>query len=110
LRERKGEVLELRRLGRGKRRGNLKYIIIKERERENQADLSREIGYLFGLLLNAELNKLLEGLGEVTLEDGGVVLGDQKEDPHGMEISVGGLSLGHLDGGDSERPDIGLRE
>lgn len=39
---------------------------------------------------------------------GGFGLGDLQEHPHGVELVVGGLDLGHLDQGDAQGPDVGL--
>lgn len=52
---------------------------------------------LFGGLLETERHELLEGFGEVALEGRRRVLRDQEEDAHGVEIVVGGHTLGHLD-------------
>ena len=41
-------------------------------------------------------------------QGGWVGLGDLEQDPHGVELVVGGLDLGHLDQGDPQGPNVCL--
>ena len=66
------------------------------------------IAHIEGFLVEADSHKLLEGLGEVPDQLWGRVLGDEEEDPHGMEVSVRWFSCRHLNGGDPQGPDICL--
>lgn len=65
-------------------------------------------GTLLGVFAQAEVDKVLEGGGEVAFEHGRWVLGDQEEDLHGVDVGIGGLAVCQLQGGDAERPDVGL--
>ena len=49
--------------------------------------------YILRVLVEAGLDKLLELLGKVARELGRVVLGYEEEDPHGVEVRVGRLTL-----------------
>lgn len=49
--------------------------------------------YKCRVFVQTRVHKLLEGLGEVTVEGRGCVLRDMKENSHGMHVGVGWLSL-----------------
>jgi hypothetical protein len=49
--------------------------------------------HIFWILVKAGLDKLLELLGEVAGELGRVVLGDEEEDAHRMQVGIGWLTL-----------------
>ena len=51
-------------------------------------------GPVLGVLVEAGLHELLELLGEVAGELRRVVLGDEEEHSHGVQVGVGGLALG----------------
>lgn len=53
-------------------------------------------------------NKVLERLTEGTGQDRRVLLGDQKENSHWMELGMRRSSRGHLYRGDAQRPDVCL--
>ena len=63
-----------------------------------------------GLLVEAGLHKLLQRLAVVALQGGWVVLWDEEEHLHGVELRMRGLAFGQLDGRDAQGPDVGLRE
>ena len=65
--------------------------------------------YILWIFVKTECHELLEELGEVALELRGVALRDEKEDSHGVEVSVGWFPLGQLDGRDAQGPDISLK-
>jgi hypothetical protein len=54
------------------------------------------------------LNKLLERGGEVAFQNGRWILGDEKEDLHGVDIGVRRLAVCQLQRGNAQRPDIRL--
>jgi hypothetical protein len=56
----------------------------------------------------AEIDELLERRREVALQRRRWVLWDEEEDLHGMYVGVWGLTVGHLECGDAERPDVRL--
>ena len=58
------------------------------------------------VLVQAARHKLLEGTRVSSLELGRVVPGNEEEDPHGVEVSVGGLPVGQLDRRDAQRPNV----
>lgn len=64
--------------------------------------------YIFWVLIQARLDELFEGFRVAAGELRGVVLGNEEEHPHGMELGVGRLALGQLDGSDAEGPDVRL--
>ena len=65
--------------------------------------------YILGFLVEALLDKLSEGLGELCAELGRGVLGDEEEDAHRVQLRVGRLALRHLYGRDAQAPDVSLR-
>ena len=50
--------------------------------------------HIFGVLVEAERDKLFKQLAVISLEFWRVALGDEKEDPHGMEVGMRGLAVG----------------
>jgi hypothetical protein len=65
-------------------------------------------GAVVGVFDQALRDKVFELLAELALEARRRVLGDVEEDLHGVHVRVGRLAEGQLDGGDAERPDVGL--
>lgn len=63
---------------------------------------------LFGLLAQTKVDKVFEGLAEVTLELRRRILWNEEENFHRMDVGIRGLSIGELEGGDTKRPDVGL--
>ena len=53
------------------------------------------------------INKIKGLLLPVTVFEGrGRFSGDHEDRPHGMDVTVGRLPLGHLQGGDAQAPDV----
>lgn len=71
-------------------------------------EINPYVAYIFWVLIEARLDELFEGFRVAACQLRGVVLGDEEEHPHGVQLGVGGLALGQLDGGDAERPDVRL--
>ena len=66
--------------------------------------------YKAGLLVQAGLDELLQGFAVVALQGGGVVLGDEEQDLHGVHLRVGRFPLGQLYGCDAQGPDVCLHD
>ena len=64
--------------------------------------------HILGVFIEARVDELLESLGVVASELGGVVLGDEEEHAHGVQVTVGGLPFGQLYCCDAQGPDIRL--
>ena len=60
------------------------------------------------VLVEADLHKLLEGLGKVPRQLGRVVLGDQEQHAHGVKVRVWRLAFGKLYCCDAQTPDVRL--
>ena len=65
--------------------------------------------YVFWILVETSFYELLELFGEGSCELGRVVLRYEEEDPHGVEVGVGRLTLRQLDGRDAQAPHVSLR-
>ena len=64
------------------------------------------------LLIEAKGHKVLKLLlvfAVIIIKRGGWVLWDEKKDSHGMQVGIGWLALGQLNGSNTQRPDVGLR-
>ena len=68
----------------------------------------KERAHVFGIFVETGLDELFERLGVVAGELRRVVLGDQKEDAHRVQVRVGRFALGQFDGRDAQRPNVGL--
>lgn len=68
--------------------------------------LERRSTHILGVLVQAGLDELFEGLRVAAGELRWVVLRYKKEDSHRMEFRVRGLPFGELDGRDAQRPDV----
>ena len=66
------------------------------------------ITYIFRILVQTGLNKLFELFGEIPRQLWRVVLGDQEENPHWMEVGVRWFSFSELYCSDSQGPNISL--
>lgn len=64
--------------------------------------------HILRILVKARLDELLELARVVARQLRRVVLGDEEEYAHGMQLRVGRLALGKLDGRDAQRPDVRL--
>ena len=71
-------------------------------------DGPKNLTHIFGVLVQTSFYELLELFGEISSQLGRIILGDEEEDPHGMEVGVWRLSLGQLDSRDAQRPDVRL--
>ena len=64
--------------------------------------------HVIGVLVEAGFDEQFELLAEVALQRGRVVLGDEEEDPHGVQVRVRGFPLRQLQRRDAQRPDVRL--
>ena len=71
--------------------------------------IKRESTHIFGILVQASLDKLFKLLRVIASELRRIVLGDEEEDAHRMQVGIRRLSLGKLDGRYAQRPDIRLQ-
>ena len=62
------------------------------------------------VLVEAVGHKFFERPGEISVQLWWLVLGDEEERSHGVQVSIGGLPLCQLNGCNPQRPDVGLRE
>lgn len=68
------------------------------------------VSHKAGLLVEAGLHKLFERFAVVALQRWRVVLWDEEENLHGVQLRVRRLALRQLDGRDAQRPDVGLEQ
>ena len=64
--------------------------------------------HIVGVFVEANLHKLLEGLGEAARQLGWVVLGNEEQHAHGVKVRVGRLALRKLYCCDAQTPDVRL--
>lgn len=66
------------------------------------------MAHILRVLVEAGVDKLLELLGVVAGELRRVVLRDEEQHAHGVQVAVGRLALGQLDRRDAQGPDVRL--
>ena len=66
--------------------------------------------YVFGIFVEAGFDKFFERLGVVPRQLRRVVLRNEEEHPHRMQIRIGRLTFGQLDRRYSQRPNISLSQ
>ena len=64
--------------------------------------------YMFRVFIETHSHKILEGPREVTLQFWWVIFGNKKENPHGMQVSMGRFPMSQFDSRDTQRPDVSL--
>ena len=64
--------------------------------------------YVFGVFVETRLGELLELFRVGSGQFWRVVLWNEEEDPHRMQLRVGRFALGQFDGRDAQRPNVGL--
>jgi hypothetical protein len=59
-----------------------------------------------GIPLETHLDELFEWPGKAAIQGRGRILGDQKQNFHGMNICIGRISTSQLDSRDTQRPNV----
>jgi hypothetical protein len=66
------------------------------------------IHYIFWIFIETSFDKLLKLLGVIARQLRRIVLWDEEEDAHGMQIGIGWLPFGKFDSRDAQRPYVRL--
>ena len=66
--------------------------------------------YMIRILVEAGFHKQLELLAELTLQRRRIILGNEEENPHGVQVRVRGLPFCELQRRDAQRPDVRLKK
>ena len=80
----------------------------KQHPLNSQAHILGDQTHIVGVLVEADLHKLLEGLGEAARQLGWVVLWNEEQHAHGVKVWVGRLALRKLYCCDAQTPDVRL--
>lgn len=66
------------------------------------------IHYIFWIFIETSFDKLLKLFGVIARQLRRIVLWDEEEDAHGMQIGIGWLPFGKFDSRDAQRPYVRL--
>ena len=80
----------------------------KQHPLNSQAHILGDQTHIVRVLVEADLHKILEGLGEVARQLGWVVLWNEEQHAHGMKVGVGRLAFRKLYCCDAQTPDVRL--
>ncbi len=69
-----------------------------------------ESTHMLRVFVETSSHKVFEGLRPLSIQLWRIVLGNEEQHFHGMEVGMWWLSVGQLDGCDTQRPDVRLRE